>query len=258
MSSLASRGRAARCATTSRRRRASGDRRARRRVSVRCRPGNTRGSSGADGERVDLAAPGADEQADAGRVGALLAVATACCAASAVVPPSGRATSVVEPPPSRLRPVSAPRSSSICAVCASVVPSAALVWRPSVISRNIVLPPSLKPIAVRGATDVSPCGRHAVLDQRLVGADRPLHLARHLVLEAVGQRDRVAGLERLDRVGAGVAADEVERAVRDRARCRRRVDLDDLAVLDQDLGDVRRRPRRCGRGSASPTRTCRR
>ncbi len=55
--------------------------------------------------------------------------------------------------------MSAPRSLSICAVCVSVVPAAASAWRPSVISRNIVFPPSLKPIAVRGATLVSPWPR---------------------------------------------------------------------------------------------------
>ncbi len=43
-------------------------------VSVRCRPGKTRGSLGLTAMSCDLAVAVGDEQADAGRIGALLAV----------------------------------------------------------------------------------------------------------------------------------------------------------------------------------------
>ena len=76
-----------------------------------------------------------------------------------------------------------------------------------------VLPPSLKPIAVRGWIAVSSwlsgSGRPS-RTQRLVAADRELHLARDLVLQPVGERRVVARRERADGVRGGVAADEHE------------------------------------------------
>ena len=71
--------------------------------------------------------------------------------------PSGAATIVVEPPPSRFMAMVAPRPCMIWPIWVSVGPGLN-VWRPSVVTNNMVLPPSLKPIAVRGATEVSPCG----------------------------------------------------------------------------------------------------
>ena len=142
----------------------------------------------------------------------------------AAVPPSGRATSVVEPPPSRLsagvgaegeqhlrglRERRAERDLRLAAVGDQQEHRLAAVLE-----------------ADRGARGDRRCrpaaSGDAVLDERLVGADRPLHLLRGRVLEAVGERDRVAGLERLDGVGAGVAADEVEARRPGSRPCRRR------------------------------------
>ena len=193
---------------------------------------------GVDDEAVDLAVAGRDEDADAGRIGALVAVGRGVAerrllGAERARDERGRAAAVEVQ-----TGLGAERDEHVGGLLERRARDLGLTAVGD-ISSNIVLPPSLKPIAVRGATDVSPCAkRDTVGHERLVGADRPLHLLGGGVLEGVAQRHRVAGLERLDRVGGGVAADEVVRAGRDRARAGRRIDRDDLVVGDQDLGDV--------------------
>lgn len=79
----------------------------------------------------------------------------------------------------------------------------------------------------------------AVLDQWFVGADCLLYLFGGVVFEVVCQRDGVVWFERFDRVGVGVAVDEVERVVWDCVCVCCVVDLHDRVVLDEHFGDVR-------------------
>ncbi len=121
--------------------------------SVRRRPGNTRGSSGVTISSSTCPLPGVTNtptpfgswrsKPSDGELRTVTAFS-----------PSARATIVVEPPPSRFSAVSAPRATNVRASWRSVTPSTG-AWRPSTVTSSIVLPPSLKPIAVRGWTALS-------------------------------------------------------------------------------------------------------
>ena len=208
--------------------------------SVRRKPGNTRGSSGVTISSSTTPLPGVTNtptpfgswrsKPSDGELRTVTAFS-----------PSARATIVVEPPPSRFSAVSAPSATNVRASWRSVTPSTG-AWRPSAVTSSIVLPPSLKPIAVRGWTALSswPSGSAAPSrDERLVAADRELHLLRDRVLEAVRERGVVAGSQRADRVRGAVTADEHEAVRRDLPRAGAgRVDGDDLVLDDEHLGDV--------------------